>query len=229
MKALRYFHEKMQPYAHQVKDTTYAPFALIFDEGQRLEKAAGMPSHFTVALKKIEQIFNRLKPWLENHLTLCHGDFHKGNVLLSKTKALAPMLIDFDSMSAGHPLFDVVKFSISLPLRYRMEMFSEYLGHLPTPQEQSHFELMDLALLMVIATVRFKSAQNAQNDSQDRLTQTEIEAMLNSEESLPSFLKMPFGDTSVKARQKGATYALGEFLKRTDALSFTGLIDNLTV
>lgn len=109
-------------------------------------------------------------------------------------------------------------------------MFNEYLGgRLPTPQEQAHFELMDLALLMVIASVRFKSAQNVQGNSQERLSKAEIEEMLNSEEPLPSFLKMPFGDTSPKARQKGATYALGEFLKRTNALSFSRLIDNIVV
>lgn len=230
MKVLRCFHEKMQPFAYKVSDVAPAPFALIFNEGDKLAKTVDMPTHFSVALKKVEQIFDRLKPWLKNHATLCHGDFHKGNVLLSKTKGLAPMLIDFDSMSMGDPLFDVVKFSISLPQKYRFEMFNEYLGgRLPTTQEQAHFELMDLALLMVIASVRFKSAQNAQGDPQERLNKTEIEEMLNSEEPLPSFLKMPFGDTSPKARQKGATYALGEFLKRTNALSFSELIDNVAV
>lgn len=75
---------------------------------------------------------------------------------------------------------------------------------------------MDLALLMVIAIIRFKSAQNS---SQECLNKTEIEEMLHSNEPLPSFLKIPFGDTSPKARQKGAAYALGEFLTRTSALS----------
>lgn len=230
MKVLRCFHEKMQPFAHKVRDIAPAPFAFIFSEGDKLVKTVGMPTHFSIALKKVEQIFDRLKPWLKNHATLLHGDFHKGNVLLSKIKGLAPMLIDFDSMSTGDPFFDVVKFSIALPQKYRLEMFNEYLGgRLPAPQEQAHFELMDLALLMVIASVRFKSAQNVQGNSQERLSKAEIEEVLNSEEPLPSFLKMPFGDTSSKARQKGATYALGEFLKRTNALSFSRLIDNVAV
>ncbi len=230
MKVLRCFHEKMQPFAHKVNDTDPAPFALIFNEGDKLAKTAGMPTHFSSALKKVERIFDRLKPWLKNHATLCHGDFHKGNVLLSKAKGFAPVLIDFDSMSMGDPFFDVAKFSLSLPQKYRLELFKEYLGgRLPTPQEQAHFELMDLALLMVIASVRFKSVQNVQGNSQERLSKTEIEEMLNSEDPLPSFLKMPFGDTSPKARQKGATYALGEFLKRTNALSFSRLIDNVVV
>ena len=133
-------------------------------------------------------------------------------------------------MSIGDPLFDVVKFSVALPQKCRMKMLSEYIGErLPTIQEQAHFELMDLALLMVIVIVRFKSAQNVQGFSQERLTKEEMEKMLDSKDPLPSFLTMPFGDTSPKARQKGAVYALGELLKRSEALSFNETLESFNV
>lgn len=215
MKLLKCFHENM-PF-HLPKETSYLPFTLIFNESESLENSPDMPSHFSKALKKVETILEQLKSWLKNHATLCHGDFHKGNVLLSKEKRLTPLLIDFDSMSAGDPFFDVVKFSVALPQKYRMEMLYEYLGgRFPTKQEHAHVELMDLVLLMVISIVRFKSAQT----SQERLSKEEMERMLNSEGPLPSFFQMPFGDISPKARQLGAIYALGEFLKRSKALSF---------
>ncbi|WP_068467553.1 hypothetical protein [Candidatus Protochlamydia phocaeensis] len=122
----------------------------------------------------------------------------------------------------------MVKFSVVLSQEYRQELFHAYLGdRLPTAQEKAHFELMALALLMVITTVRFKSAQNAQGSSQERLSKEELEDMLNSQEPLPSFLKMPFGDNSAKARQKGATYALAEFLKRSHVGPLNRLLDTL--
>ncbi len=230
MKALKCFHENMQPHLSTDKKIPYAPFTLIFNESKDLEKSADMPMHFSIALKKVEIIYERLKPWLKNHATLCHGDFHKGNVLLCKERRLTPFLIDFDSMSIGDPLFDVVKFSVALPQKCRMKMLSEYVGErLPTRQEQAHFELMDLVNLMVIVIVRFKSAQYTQGLSQERLTKEEMEKMLDSKEALPSFLIMPFDDTSPKARQKGAVYALGELLKRSEALSFNETLDSFNV
>jgi thiamine kinase-like enzyme len=230
MKVLKCFHENMQSHLLKEKEIFYAPFTLVFNEIKGFEKSPIMPIHFSRALKKVEIIQEQLKPWLKNHATLCHGDFHKGNVLLSKKRKLMPLLIDFDSTPMGDPIFDVVKFSVALPHKYRIEMFSEYLGgRFPTKKEHAHFELMDLALLMVIVIVRFKSAQSAQGPFQEYLTKEEMEEMLDSKEPLPSFLTMSFGDTSPKARQKGAVYALGEFLKRSEALSFSETLRNFNV
>lgn len=207
MKALKCFHEKM-PRA-PIAGTDFVPFTFIFQVNKSL---VNPPEHYSRALQKMANLFEDLKPWLEKHAVLCHGDFHKGNVLLAKIKALCPVVIDFDSMGVGDPLFDVVKFSVALLPKVRMELFEAYLGHPPTSEEQSHFEKMDLALLMVIFSVRFLSAQKAEGE---RLSKKEMEEILDSKEPLPSFLKIPFGDTSPKSRQKGALYALGEFLKRS--------------
>jgi aminoglycoside phosphotransferase (APT) family kinase protein len=219
MKLLRAFHETMQPFVHELGKGDFAPFDFILSEGQSLEEIENMPVQFSTALRRLEEMLEGLKPWLRRYATLCHGDFHRGNVLLNKKNGGDPTLIDFDSMMIGDPIFDVVKFSIFLEEEARLKLFEEYLGgRQPTPEEQAHFEQMDLALLMVIAVVRFKSALKVREHFQELLTKDEVEAMLNSEEFLPSFREVPFDHTSPRARQIGAIYALGEFLNRTSDL-----------
>jgi len=220
MKALKQFHDNMHEFTAEKKESFYAPFTFIFNESDKLVKSPKIPIHFALALKKIENLYKQIKPWLKNHATLCHGDFHQGNVLLSKSKNLTPILIDFDSVVQGDPIFDVVKFSVPLTQEQRLEMFSEYLGRSPpTTQELKHFELIDLTLLMIIATVRFQSTQDIQETFVESLSKNEMEEMLNSQEPLPSFLTIPFGNISPKARQLGAVYALSEFLKRCEAFT----------
>ena len=211
MKALKCFHEKVSLSIHP--EAYFAPFSFIFNASTSLQTHPDMPVHYTTAIKRTNQIYAQLQPLLKNNAVLCHGDFHKGNVLLSKN--CPPKLIDFDSAAFGDPLFDVVKFSVALPKPARQSLFAEYLERVPTPQDQSHYELADLALLMVITTVRFKSVPP---DTQPRLTKSEMETLLDSPTPLPSFLNVPFGDTSPKARQLGALYALSEFLSRSTSL-----------
>jgi thiamine kinase-like enzyme len=223
MKALKCFHEKMKVKFVRGEYPSYTPFSLIFKEGEKLQHSLEIPKHFSFALTKIRGIYEKSIPWLSAHATLCHGDFHRGNVLLDKQMGLFPQLIDFDSAEVGHPFFDVVKISVALPPRARTEMFHEYLGREATPQEKAHFELIDLALLMVITCVRFRSAQNSPKDPSKTLGNKDLEELLNSRDPLPSFLQMPFGDTSPKARQLGATYALGEFLRRNHELALESI------
>lgn len=226
MLALRKFHEKMENLVPKPNTTIPAPFAFIFHEGDQLATNINMPRHFLIAVNKTRMIFASLENWLKKHATICHGDFHKGNVLLKREK-LTPKIIDFDSMAIGDPLFDVVKFSILMPPEQRIELFTQYLqGRAPTIQEQAHFELIDLALLMVIATFRFKSANNITAFSKERLSKKEMEKIIDSKAPLPPFSSIPYGNTSVKARQQGATYALAEFIKRTQGEHFESIIEN---
>ena len=216
MKALKSFHKTMPSSIPIDKQSTYAPFDFIFYTGKILEQQKNMPSHFSVALKKIELIFKYLEPWLKDNAKLCHGDFCKQNVLLSKNAP--PTLIDFDSASIGDPLFDIVKFSLALSPSQRLELFKTYLGkETPSLEELNHFEAIDQSLLMLIATLRFQTAQN--NHSKDMLSKSEMETILNSTEDLPSFLDVSFEDSSAKTRQLGALYALSEFLKRSSELN----------
>ncbi len=214
MEVLKAFHEKM-PTNTLGKKGSFAPFDFIFYTGNLLEKEATIPSHFSVALRRVQTIFNELKPWLTENAKLCHGDFTKHNVLLSKD--FTPVLIDFDSASMGDPLFDVIKFSLPLSNDQRFELFKAYLGkQTPSIEEVKHFKAMDLSMLMLIATLRFQSAPK--NPSPEMLSVAKMEALLDSEKALPSFLNIPFEDTSAKARQLGALYALAEFLKKSEEI-----------
>ena len=226
MQSIRQFHDNMPLITP--KATNYSPFSFISTEGRSLE-STHLPSHFSVAIERIGRIFQTLTPWLEKHATLCHGDFHKGNVLLLKNEnRYKADLIDFDSLANGHPFFDVVKLSIALSREKRLELLSAYLGHSPpTAQELAHFDLLDLAFLMVVAVVRFKSAINAQSALQPGMSQPELEQILDSPEPLPSFLSVTFKDTSPEARQKGALYALSEFLKKTNEPAFSTLLNTV--
>lgn len=57
------------------------------------------------------------------------------------------------------------------------------------------------------------------------LSREQMEKLLDNPQKLPSFLSVPFTDSSPIARQKGAIYALAEFLQKTDqSSSFDGLL-----
>jgi P-type Cu+ transporter len=211
MQVLREFHEKM-PIDILEEKGGFAPFDFIFFTGAFLEKGGSVPSHFSLALKKMESIFLDLEPWLKKNAKLCHGDFTKHNVLLSKDGT--PILIDFDSTSVGDPLFDVVKFCLPFSYDQRLDLFKAYLGNeVPSIEELSHFEAMDLSMLMLVASLRFQSSLNTAQE--EILSVSEMESILDSKEKLPSFLDIPFENTSAKARQLGALYALSEFLSRS--------------
>lgn len=215
MLLLKTFHEKMPSSRRIDREAIYAPFSYIFYVGKQLEKKEGMPRHFSIALRQTEKFLEELTPWLKDHATLCHGDFCKSNVLLSPN--LIPLLIDFDSVSIGHPVFDVVKFSLSLLPNQRLELFQTYLEN-PNPslEDLRHFEIMDLSLLMLVAILRFDEARHG--PPQEQWTKAELENLLDSKDPLPSFRSVDFLDTSSKARQLGAAYALAEFLKRSKEL-----------
>lgn len=215
MQALRTFHEKMPSATPLHKTALYTPFEYILRVGQRLEKAGKVPKQYSFALKMIKELFKELKPWLKKNATLCHGDFCKQNVLLSPS--LTPTLIDFDSSSIGDPFFDLVKFSLSLLPHQRQELFQEYLGsNSPSLEQQRHFQIADLTLLMLISTIRFNFAENGEMN--DILSKQDMELLLESSSTLPSFFEIPFEDTSPKARQLGALYALAEFLNKQPLL-----------
>lgn len=216
MKKLKIFHEKMPHHLLDDQPSGCFPFTGILSIGKQLVENALTPPSFSVALAKIETIFQELKPWLQEHQTLCHGDFYKQNVLLKND--YTPVLIDFDSSSIGDPFLDVAKFSLTLPLEQRYELLQTYLGKAPTLEESRHFELVDLSLLMLVATIRFQVLQHRGFFSDPILSPSEMEALLQSSDPLPSFLEVPFEDRSYKTKQLGALYALAEFLKRAEEI-----------
>jgi hypothetical protein len=226
----RPYHETMKPLCSQFKKREY-PFNFIFQNGERLEKLPQIPSQLSLGLEKCRLIFSRIQPLIASQETVCHGDFHMGNVLLLK-KDLKPILIDFDTVCAGESLFDVVKFSIKFSIKFspqvREDLYREYLGNRPPSSvEKAHFDLMDLALLMVVAVNRLCLAQNCEGNGLSRLSKQEMEEMLRSASPLPSFLKLPFGDASLRARQTGGCLALHEFLQKTTTGAFSRALETV--
>lgn len=221
MEVLRTWHDRLAPLAVDWPHAPPAPFAGIFERGDQLASYPQVPVHFSVARQRCQRMLACLQPWLEQHATLCHGDFHKGNVLLSAgDEKYWPLIIDFDTVVWGHPFFDVAKFSAGMAPQARWELLRSYLGRVPTSVDESHFELMDVALLMVVALVRYESALAGAGGEGDLLSKEQAEALLNAPELLPSFTSIPFGEQSPQMRQLGAIYALGEFLRRTETSDF---------
>jgi hypothetical protein len=116
-------------------------------------------------------------------------------------------------MQVGDPLYDVAKFSFSLPWTSKLEMLHKYLGHSPSLDEGQHFEYADLTLLMVIATIRLKSC--IETGTSDILNKEQMEELLNSTLYPQTFF---LKNITIKEKQLSALYALSEFLRRSDLL-----------
>lgn len=168
-----------------------------------------LPAQFALALERVQALQEKCAEWLCKNAKMCHGDFHKGNVLLER-ESRRPWIIDLDSATMGHPYFDVVKFCFKLKLPQRNALFKTYLDHTPCKQEQEQYTLIEKAFLMVIATVRFRLALT--KPPSDLLSKIQMEEMLN-KQILPPCKSVPTNDASPKVKQLGAIYALHEFLR----------------
>ena len=215
MHLLRMFHSRMP--AERVD--RYLPFSDWIANAKKMQE--DMPSQFTKAIENAELISQCLTPWLKSNATYCHGDFHKENALYDGKRVF---IIDWETVAWGDPFFDVVKFSLSLKREERLQLFAEYLGHEPSAQEIAHFDLIDLSFLLVVAINRMQLAYSGKESAPGLLSQSEMEELL--EAPLPSYASIPFGDSSPESRQRGALYALSEFLQKTgEHSSFRTLLD----
>ncbi len=209
---LKTFHEKIPSPFPAIKHANYFPFKGIISTGRILQKELALPTLFSEAIDHVERIFQELKPWLEKHAVLCHGDFGKQNILL--TRDLHPIFIDFDSASMGDPFLDIAKFTLCLSAEQKEKLLQIYLGRAPILEETRHFQLIDASLLMLVATTRLHAAKNMEFSSQEKLSLKEMEELVSSKDPHPSFLEVPFEDGSCKAKQKAALLALMAFEKK---------------
>jgi thiamine kinase-like enzyme len=223
MRLLKVFHDKAKKLIQNDKPVTVSPFSYIIERGKTMMKETpSLPKQFSQIVERVQVIFDSSVEVLKNTATFCHGDFHKDNALYDGKRVF---LIDWETTSWGDPIIDVVKFSLRLKAEDRMKLYEEYLGHSPTPQEKAHFQLIDIAFLAVVVIVRMGLAYSQKVLSSELLSQSEMEQILQSTDKLPSFLAVSFADSSPKSRQKGALYALAEFLRRTDeSSSFNSLL-----
>lgn len=213
MIALRKAHQTLS--VGPSNQTTFAPFSCVTESMSHLkDKAHWLPEQFFFAADQLAVIETSFIPWLQEHATLCHGDFHRGNVLLGN-KGIA--LIDWTDAVLGHPFFDIAKFTLHLDETERFALLESYLGHPPSLSEKQQFFYVDLALLLVIAANRFHLASKEGVDETRFHSKQDLEELLTKSD-LPSFLTVNFSDNSPKARQYAAICALQEFLKRLTAI-----------
>lgn len=206
MDVLKQFHQNVSA-THR---KTLAPFSELFKRAEEVAAYEDTPSHYQTALDKTKKIYQSLKPLFKKNATLCHGDFHKNNVLWEE-QALRCWIIDLDTCTNGHPYFDIAKFTCELNPEQRQELFCAYLGKTPSFREQIQFDAMRVTLLLMVATVRLQAAHE-NLDNPERLSKVDMEELLNSGTPFPPFTSIPFSATSPKDRQLGAIYALYELL-----------------
>jgi hypothetical protein len=217
MRLLRIFHNYSSQIVNRENTDIFSPYSHLIESGKKMKQEIPyLPLHFSKAIKKIKLIFKSLTPWLKKNAAYCHGDFHKENALYDGKKVF---LIDWETAALGDPVLDIAKFTLNLNLENRMKLYAVYLEHDPLPEEIAHFQLIDLTFLIVVTVNRMCLAHK--HSSQERLSKQDMEQLLSSDSQLPSFLSVSYADATPIARQKGAIYALGEFLSKTqeDALS----------
>ena len=226
MSRLNVFHENSIKLLDKPKTDSYSPFSyLIADGNEMMSSISSLPKHFSQAVASVQLVFMSLLPWLEEHATYCHGDFHKDNALYDGKRVF---LIDWETVAWGDPLLDVVKFSLTLESEDRIKLYAEYLGNEPTAKQLAHFHLIDITFLMVVVVNRLKLAYSQEKPDSEYLSKSEMEELLDSSEPVPSFLSVSYGDTSPKGRQRGALYALKEFMQKTNSeSSFSSYIDRV--
>lgn len=218
MHRLKLFHNGMRSAALKNNPTMFQPFAAILDREKYFIDNPEMPHQLKVAFDRIKISYQRMVSWLKKHATIYHGDLKKKNVLIEqKEDQLHPWLIDFEYAAVGHPYFDVVKFSQKLPAQQRVALFQAYVGHVPTAQETMHFTILDNALRMLIALIRFDLALKVQASAENPalLSKKEMEDLLNSPEALPSQATILLSDPDPKRQQLAAVYALDDFLRNS--------------
>lgn len=83
------------PYAHAMQSLRRAHDVLEVSEGATAfdfvcdmahQLRGTLPKQFDTAVRTVELIQEELEPWLQTHAVMCHGDFHKDNVLRGRDR-----------------------------------------------------------------------------------------------------------------------------------------------
>jgi thiamine kinase-like enzyme len=208
---IKRFHETISETGENAQKK-YIPYSQILEEGSKLLRENQLlPNEFQIGLNRIKIIYEKMLPWLEEYGTICHGDFHRENVLWDGERTY---IIDWEDARWGDPYFDIAKFGLKISKERRIELFKDYLGHEPIEFELNHIEMIEISMLMLVAINRMQLARTiCLNSNQQGMSEEAMKQLLQ-EESLPSYLEIPFGK-EIEDNEKSSIYALSEFLKRT--------------
>lgn len=155
------------------------PFAAIKERGAKiLENKIDLASQLTHALEIVAEI-EKLVNLQGIGPTLCHSDFHTGNILTDGNEA---WLIDWSSANFGHPYYDIAKLTYKLDFEPAKAYLRTYLERDPNEKEKALFYMIRLLCHMTIATNRYLKAHSSSEQLQvaDTLT-TQFLKMTSSE------------------------------------------------
>lgn len=183
------------------KERASFPFLQIHNLWNHIhEKKLPLPSPFYRAWK----IFVKIEHLLKNtKVTLCHGDFHRKNVLITQEEA---KIIDWAYATVGHPLADLEKILLDLNKSKKNSLLATYFGHEPTLKESSEYTLISKVMLFYISLMRYSLTEGT------------------TKENLPPF-QGDFSYPSPKKRLKSSLKILSLFLEETNKAEFQQLFD----
>jgi len=214
MLQLSKFHNVMRSSCICVPDLADTiPFSFIFNPQP---PHYPLPDQYSQALCKVGQYAQALQPSFAEMATICHGDFHTGNVLLSRAEdqTLRPWIIDFDSANTGHPYFDIAKFGCKFAEDRRIALLQHYLGEEPRPEQSRQLRDMHALFLMVVAKLRLSKAFEIAKEKEIPLMSLHEMHEVVSAPDRTSFLTINDWLTDPRQRQLSALYALREFIQQ---------------
>ncbi len=167
VRALRQFHETVSnPNCFSCNyPRDYWPFGWLskhpFNQNPQAYK---IPEQLTQAYARIKVIAGKFAPAPSKRPSVCHGDFHQGNILLeSNGNGIRPKIIDFDTIEYGDHFYDLARFTNELHSNQHLALLKTYLGERePTQDEIEHYSVIYSIHTVVDSTIRLETLNNKQ-------------------------------------------------------------------
>ena len=209
MKLLRVIHDRRDQL--WTKEKELLPFSLIRSRGEGLKKRiTWLPYKYTKALRLTISILARLATRIIDRDLVCHGGLASERVSIVKGDVV---VTGWEKAEAGEPLFDIALYSTGMKYRERTDLLEAYLGKRPTGKDHMIIEMMDLCILILIATTMFSRAHTLIVKGEEGFSIESLNAK-KTEEVLVPFDQTSGKDTSARAYQYRGLCAAHEFCKR---------------
>ena len=141
----------LAPKIHEV-DTTKQQIVMDYKPHQKWPAYEEYPEPYRATMKALAHFHQTMKhkcqvctpqddPMSGYPQTLIHGNLTQKTVLLTPY----PIFVNFEASTIGNPYNDIVTFTAHLAPSERQSLFTEYLGHAPTTEERSLFDVVNLS------------------------------------------------------------------------------------
>lgn len=198
---LRRFQQLSFPYSAASPE----PFVFIDRLYQNVSEREATPMFKLIkeAMAVVTQIYEVLK---EKPAVVCHGDFHKNNVITSSGEVF---LIDWTTAALGDRFYDLAKYTLSMTPEHVEHLLNIYCGSKATLEDKAHFFLTRMATLMTLVLNRYPCIENDTFETID-LSCVNMTAMHTNEE-----------------KRLGALKALNLFFERASSQAFYDSLNTL--